>query len=387
MSVAYIDPMADTEPVQYGLLANKNSLLFTKLPNSLFMSHTMTPSSSPVDASPLHQTCPCYQDMNQSFENCTVSTKFFKNNYAFKSHTPPTQNSTLSKSLPQPSQSTNTIPPSKSFSSLKGITSRTASKASSLFSLLSGSSSTTSLDSLIPAERRKVASKVSPPNLGGKPLCPTQLAILDLVTYFDVVNMCVCAKTSPPIKIEHSDVNYTNSLQQSSLASANWRSSQVSVMPQSVSKKQPVAHPYNRKDIRKIRRFIMDKNVSICCFERQFLYKLMLECFENPFEDSHEPLEIVASQSNYTTTDLRSLPIESGFSKDISKNDASPEQLAFNVKAQSPFHKSSIESTKLEYNELGDPCLHVELIHPVEHGNLYYMLSNILSRDKCIAST
>lgn len=385
MSVAYIDSVADKESVQYGLLANKNSLLFTKLPNSLFMSHTTTPSSSPVDISPLHQTCPCYQDMNQSFDNCTVSTKFSKSNYAFKPHTQTAQDSTLSKSLPQPSQSTNKIPPSKSFSSLKGFTSRTASKASSLFSSLSGSSSTTSLDSLAPAERRKVASKVSPPNLGGKPLCPTQLAILDLVTYFDVVNMCVCAKTSPPIKIEHSDVNYTNSLQQSSLASASCRSSQVPVVPQSISKKQVLAHPYNRKNIRKIRRFIMDKNVSICCFERQFLYKLMLECFENPFEDSNEPLEVVASQSNYTT-DLGSHSNASGFSKDISKDDARPEQLAFNVKTQSPFHKSSIENTKMEYNELGDPCLHVELIHPVEHGNLYYMLSNILSRDKCIAS-
>lgn len=337
-----INAEMENSSFKYGLLANNNSLLFTKFPTSLFSSTPLTPPSSPVQSTfsqefSISKDCGC--DPLDKDMICT-----------------PSVSSATSKS-------------SSSFLSLKSFASST-SKAFSLSSSFSFSSSTTSFSTSSSIPVTKKDAQVKPQNLGGKPLCPTQLAILDLVTYFDVVNMCVSARTSPVITIENSNIKYTDSLEPSrmKLTSGNpkiRKNSACSINSDSSQVFSDQSRP-KRKNIRRIRKFLMSQDVSLACFERKFLQKLMLECFESPFDDEYEypgpqsitPASPIASSSYFSSTKF-----------DFSNTNIN------NI-------NTSLSNTTAVSPDMSDSCLHIELIHPVEHGNLHAMLTSILHKDK-----
>lgn len=454
MSFLSDDTNPEEDPVQYGLLANKNSLLFTRLPNSLFSLHTLDfenpESRSKITGSQISSVSSHISEGQYGSQKCQCSTP----------------------------NSTKTVSSSKSFSSLKGFASRTTSKASTIFSSLSFSSSTSSLKTSISQTPKETAFAEANPRKtissdfeSRNSPCTTQLAILDLVTYFDLVNMYVCAKVSPPIKFEQSDVTYTTSLEPSVLSkkskhddSDSRRSSCCSSEPCPISKSEngnTARTPQSirkLKQARKIRKFMMSEDVLLTCFERKFLHKIILEYFENPFDDGYEhPVsdktepssEIAANTAELSLPPLISLlssntaqsgstPVlkmeknNSGFeNSEIPKQSAQSENpnLSINSFTKPTVQKgrtaillnqqkigqskNTIENSLSNYSTnatststntsttnksarhnntynscansivptLGDSCLHVELVHPVEHGNLHFILASILDKD------
>lgn len=341
------------EAVKYGLLANKNSLLFTKLPNSLFSSTPQTPPSSPVEGS-----------FSNAVQCCSSTQHNLSGHSTQEANRKPSTASTISSS--------------SSFLSLRSWTSNTT-KGSSIFSSFSASTPTVNV---VPASCTKSKPKTSsfsvkPANLGGNPLCPNQLAILDLVTYYDVVNMCVSARTSPIVKIDHSNVTYTDSLARSSFHSTKasnrlHASTSTCAHQQLSSAAEPNADAISsrRKNTRRIRKFVMSKDVSLNCFERKFLHKLMLECFESPFDDD---FEYVAPQQS------RRASAPSLMTSDSNSNITEHSRGSESTHLTSPEISQSISDQGEDKLSIDDACLHVELVHSVDHGNLHALLTNILN--------
>lgn len=92
-------------------------------------------------------------------------------------------------------------------------------------------------------------------------------AILDLLQYYHVVNMCTSARVSKS-KALLTHITYSTTTAEQGPST------------------------------RRIRRFIMDPNVSLLTFDRDFLNNLMLERFESPFNDDFCQPGVVYGREN-----------------------------------------------------------------------------------------
>lgn len=358
----------DNQNIKYSLLANKNKLLFTKLPNALF-STPQTPPSTPVSETFQIGTC--------------CDTQHTVNSPSPRAQTP-VSGSIFSKISNMPIFD----PRSWSFFNTNNF-----------FSSSSSSSSFSSQDTVSNVKPKPTLlinkHSVQPPNLGGKLLCPNQIAILDLVTYFDVVNMCVSAQTSPIVKISSSDVCYSES-----------STSIIHQQQEQEQQEQEAAqrHLKRKKNTRKLRKFIMSKEVSLDCFERKFLHRLMLECFESPFDEdlmdsSNDTNPNAPNVSCTLSTDpIPTRRLEHVQSPIVSADESSssyqlslhqmPSTTSLNSTKTLHMNTDDANLPKTSYydnnasssaiiQQPDDNCLHVQLVHPA--GNVHEMLTNYLS--------
>ena len=96
---------------------------------------------------------------------------------------------------------------------------------------------------------------------------PSSTAILDLLQYYHIVNMCTSARVSK--SEEHmTDIMYSQCQKPQEKSTATGKQGK---------RKGPSPH--------RIRRVIMNPKVSLASFDREFLNQLMLQNFESPFEN------------------------------------------------------------------------------------------------------
>lgn len=156
------------------------------------------------------------------------------------------------------------------------------------FSLFSKPASATA--SVVSPNKPK-PSKLHPSSLCDVCYSEDQVAVLDLIQYYHVVNMCtnarVCASSTAVLS---TNISYCDAA-----AVHDQR-----VPPRPIPVPRPATrgstayktqsrqeHPSQTAHIsaRRIRKFIMRKDISLVSFDRDFLHALMLEKFESPFSD------------------------------------------------------------------------------------------------------
>lgn len=129
-------------------------------------------------------------------------------------------------------------------------------------------------------------SKLHPQSLSPVSYCETDAAILDLIQYYHLVNMCISARVSKSHALS-TNINYTDSHLCTSPKSSQTGAAAAQTTSLSPATEASSLTSPRKKSLspRKIRKFIMRPEISLLSFDREFLNQLMLQNFESPFDD------------------------------------------------------------------------------------------------------
>lgn len=252
------------------------------------------------------------------------------------------------------------------------------------FSLFSKPSKPAASSTLASSTARNNNSKAC---LGDAGYSKTDAAILDLIQYYHLVNMCVSARVAKSEALL-TDITYTAAPAPaphpphplvadtaSSSTTAIVFTKPVPVQTPAPPRKQPrdpskQSHPSPRR----IRRYLMRADISLACFERSFLNELMLLHFESPFEDS---------SSTPSPSPASSAASSPSTSPSTSPSSAASSPLTSPTTSVSS--SSSLSSVNPDYDL--DRSMIIELVKPAtlhNQGSSKTQLSAIL--EKCASS-
>lgn len=241
----------------------------------------------------------------------------------------------------------------------------------SLFSKPTTSSSSPSITT-------KSKAKLNPTSLCDEPYSTTDAAILDLIQYYHLVNMCVSARVAKSEALM-TDITYSaappavQAVVAQPMVAETSTSSIVTTKPVPVQTAIPPRREHRdsskQPSPRRIRRYLMRTDISLACFERSFLNELMLQHFESPFEDQPSSSSFSPSSSLAATSPSSLTSASTGPSKSTSISSA-----------------SSVNSSKSDYDL--DRSMIIELVKPApllqQGGSIKTRLSAIL--EKCAES-
>lgn len=183
------------------------------------------------------------------------------------------------------------------------------------FSLFTQPGDSPSIDTAASFSLNSSPSKLNPTCLCAVNYSPTTAAILDLIQYYHLVNMCLSASVCKSEAAVDADIVYTEGKAFVSRANSGGGNRTEVELKDSQPRPEPKLNisaqnlqprltkgriTCNTKatssptiittSSRKIRKYIMSPEISLGTFDREFLHQLMLQKFESPFEDDFQVL-------------------------------------------------------------------------------------------------